>query len=94
MSSTYGSLIYLVGLFAIFYFLLLRPQQKKSKQLKEMRASIKAGDQVTTIGGLVGKIIKVSDDDITVEVGADKLRMSFKVWAIGSVDHKIEEIEG
>ncbi|MEA3422508.1 MAG: preprotein translocase subunit YajC, partial [Bacillota bacterium] len=64
MSSTYGSLIYLVGLFAIFYFLLLRPQQKKTKQLKEMRASIKAGDQVTTIGGLAGKIMRVNDEDI------------------------------
>ena len=94
MSSTYGSLIYLVGLFAIFYFLLLRPQQKKTKQLKEMRASIKAGDQVTTIGGLVGKILKINEEDITLEVGADKLRMTCKVWAVGSVDHKIDEIEG
>ncbi|MCD6436556.1 MAG: preprotein translocase subunit YajC [Clostridiales bacterium] len=94
MSSTYGSLIYLVGLFAIFYFLILRPQQKKTKQLKEMRASIKAGDKVTTIGGMVGTILKINGEDITLEVGADKLRMNFKVWAIGTVDPKVNEIEG
>ncbi|MBN2260819.1 MAG: preprotein translocase subunit YajC [Clostridiales bacterium] len=93
MTGTYGSLIYLVGLFAIFYFLLLRPQQKKNKQLKELRASLTVGDQITTIGGLVGKIIKVNEDDITVETGADKLRMTFKKWAVGTVEHSTEDAE-
>jgi len=88
-----GSIAYLVVLFAIFYFLLLRPQQKKSKQLKEMRASLKVGDKITTIGGLVGKIIKVTEDDITLETGADKLRMVFKKWAVATVDTPVEEIE-
>lgn len=91
MTGTYGSLIYLVGLFAIFYFLLLRPQQKKNKQLKNMRESLSVGDQITTIGGIVGKILKVGEDDITVEIGADKMKMTFKKWAVGSVDQKIEE---
>lgn len=88
MTGTYGSLIYLVGLFAIFYFLLLRPQQKKNKQLKEMRASLAVGDVITTIGGVVGKVLKVGDDDITLEIGADKMKMTFKKWAIGSVESK------
>ena len=93
MTGTYGSLIYLVGLFAIFYFLLLRPQQKKSKQLKDMRVNLKSGDKIITIGGLVGKIMKINEDEITVEVGADKQRMTFKIWAIGSVENSIEELE-
>lgn len=86
MSGTYGSLIYLVGLFAIFYFLLLRPQQKKNKQLKEMRASLSVGDQVATIGGLIGKAIRVTDDELTLEIGADKVKLTFKKWAVGSVE--------
>ncbi len=86
MSGTYGSLIYLVGLFAIFYFLLLRPQQKKNKQLKEMRASLTVGDRVSTIGGLIGKAIKVTDVELTLEIGADKIRLVFKKWAVGSVE--------
>ncbi len=93
MTGNLGSIAYLVVLFAIFYFLLLRPQQKKSKQLKEMRASLKVGDKITTIGGLVGKIIKVTEDDITLETGADKLRMVFKKWAVATVDTPVEEIE-
>lgn len=93
MSGTYGSLIYLVGLFAIFYFLLLRPQQKKNKQLKDMRVNLKSGDHIVTIGGLVGKILKVNEDEVTVEAGADKQRMIFKTWAISSITNSIEEIE-
>jgi len=89
MTGTYGSFIYLAVLFAIFYFLLLRPQQKKNKNLKQMRAGLKVGDKVTTIGGLVGKIVKISDDDVSVETGADKLRMTFKKWAMGTV--QVEE---
>ena len=91
MTGTYGSLIYLVGLFAIFYFLLLRPQQKKNKQLKAMRAGLKPGDQITTIGGMVGKILKVGEDDITVEIGADKFKLTFKKWAVGTVDSTSED---
>lgn len=93
MTGNLGSIAYLVVLFGIFYFLLLRPQQKKNKQLKEMRASLKVGDKITTIGGLVGKIIKVTEDEITLETGADKLRMTFKKWAIATVDTPVEEIE-
>jgi preprotein translocase subunit YajC len=93
MTGTYGSLIYLVGLFAIFYFLLLRPQQKKNKQLKAMRSGLSVGDQIVSIGGLVGKIIKVHEDEITVETGADKLRMTFKNWAVGSVQESQSEEE-
>jgi len=93
LTGNLGSIAYLVVLFGIFYFLLLRPQQKKNKQLKEMRASLKVGDKITTIGGLVGKIIKVTEDEITLETGADKLRMTFKKWAIATVDTPVEEIE-
>ena len=77
------SLIYIAAIFGIFYFLLIRPQQKKQKQQKDMRDSIKVGDNVVTIGGLVGKVARVSDDDVILTIGAGEL--TFKKWAIGNI---------
>ena len=70
------------------YFLFLFPQRKKQKQEEELRNNIEIGDDVTTIGGVVGRVIAVRDDDETlmIETGSDKTRMRFKKWAISSVD--------
>lgn len=70
------------------YFLFIRPQKKKQKQEEELRNSIEIGDEITTIGGIVGRVIAVREDDETfiVETGSDKTRMRFKKWAIASVD--------
>jgi len=72
----------------IAYFLFIRPQRVKQKQEEELRNNIEIGDDVTTIGGIVGRIIAVRDDDetVVVETGSDKTRMRFKKWAISSVD--------
>ncbi len=58
-----------------------------------MRTNLKAGDKITTIGGLVGKVLRVGEDDITVEIGADKSKMTFKKWAVGTVESNTSEIE-
>lgn len=70
------------------YFLFIFPQRKKQKQEEELRNNIEIGDDITTIGGIVGRVIAVRDDDetIIVETGSDKTRMRFKKWAISSVD--------
>ena len=70
------------------YFILIRPQRKKQKEEEAMRSSIEIGDDVTTIGGIVGKVIAIRDDDETfvLETGSDKTRIRFKKWAISSVD--------
>lgn len=70
------------------YFLFIRPSRKKQKQEEELRNSIEIGDDVTTIGGVVGRVIAVREDDETfiIETGSDKTRMRFKKWAIASVD--------
>ena len=70
------------------YFLFIFPQRKKQKQEEELRNNIEIGDDVTTIGGIVGRVIAVRDDDetIIVETGSDKTRLRFKKWAISSVD--------
>ena len=72
----------------VAYFLFIFPQRKKQKQEAELRNNIVIGDDVTTIGGIVGRVIAVRDDDetIIVETGSDKTRMRFKKWAISSVD--------
>lgn len=74
-----------VLLLVVFYFLLIRPQKKKEKQVNEMRKNIKIGDQIVTIGGIYGKVTKLKDEKITIEVGSDKTRFEVTRWAISSV---------
>lgn len=69
--SGYEGIIMLVIMFAIFYLLLIRPQQKRAKQHKELVENLKAGDQVVTAGGIHGKIVAVQDDVITLEIASN-----------------------
>lgn len=73
-----------VLLIFVFYFLLIRPQKKREKQINEMRNNLKVGDKVVTIGGINGKIIKIKDEKVTIEVGADKVRIEMMRWSISS----------
>lgn len=75
-------------IFVAMYFLLIRPQRKKQKEEEAMRSSIEIGDDVTTIGGIVGKVIALREDDDTfvLETGSDKTRIRFKKWAVSSID--------
>ena len=75
----------------VFYFLIIRPQKKQEKEVNEMRASIKAGDEIITIGGLIGKVTRVTDDEITIEAGADKVRFNLKKWSLREVTNKNTE---
>lgn len=77
-----------IGLFAVLYFLLIRPNSKKKKQEQEMRNNIAIGDDITTIGGIQGRIIAVKEDEdaFVIETGPDRTKMKFKKWAISSVD--------
>lgn len=70
------------------YFLMIRPQNKKKKKEAEMKKNAQVGDEITTIGGISGRIIAVKDeiDSVVVETGADRSRLQVKRWAIGSVD--------
>ena len=77
-----------IGLFAVLYFLLIRPNSKKKKREQEMRNNIAIGDDITTIGGIQGRIIAVKEDEdaFVIETGPDRTKMKFKKWAISSVD--------
>jgi preprotein translocase subunit YajC len=76
-SNPYQPIIMLVLMFAIFYFLLIRPQQKKAKQHKQLIDSLKTGDNVVTVGGIHGKVASIQEDIVTVEVATGvKIRVS------------------
>ena len=77
-------IIMLVAMFAIFYFMIIRPENKKKKMTEEMRNSLSLGDEITTIGGIIGKIVQITEDTITFETGEDRVRLQTKKWAIST----------
>ena len=85
-------IIMLVAMFAIFYFLIIRPENKKKKKADEMRSSLSLGDGITTIGGITGKVVQITEDTITFETGEDRVRLQVKKWAISTTD-KLEAAE-
>lgn len=80
----YSGIIMIVLLFVVFYFFLIRPENKKKKKLQEMRSNLQVGDQITTIGGMVGKIVSIKDDLITFETGEDRVRIQIMKWGIST----------
>lgn len=94
MNNTTGStgqIVMLVALFAIMYFLLIRPQKKQEKQVREMRSALKVGDDIVTIGGICGKIVRVKDNRLTIQVGADKTKFDIEKWAVSRLDEGRKE---
>lgn len=79
-----STIIMLVVMVAVFYFFIIRPENKKKKAADEMRSSLKVGDEITTIGGIVGTICAVKEKTIVMETGADRVRIEFTKWAISS----------
>ncbi len=82
--SILPSIIMIVVMIAIFYFLMIRPENKRKKEAEEMRNSLKVGDDITTIGGITGTICAVKDKTIVIETGADRVRIEFTKWAVSS----------
>ena len=82
-----------VAVFAVFYFLLIRPQKKKEKQLKEMREALAIGDKVTTIGGIIATVAKIEEDFVVLELGPNRNKVPFEKWAIGTVEPKKNSAE-
>lgn len=83
-----GSLVTMIlpfaVLIAVFYFLLIRPENKKKKEVAKMRSELSVGDQITTIGGVIGTICAVKEDSIVIETGADRVRLEFTKWSVSS----------
>ena len=79
-----STIIMLVIMIAVFYFLLIRPENKKKKQMEAMRSSLKVGDKITTIGGIVGTIVHIKEENIVIETSADRVRLELAKWSIST----------
>ena len=79
------SIFMIVILFAVMYFFMIRPENKRKKQAQAMRDSLKKGDVITTIGGVVGKVVMVNPNTIIIETSEDRVRMEFTKWAVSQV---------
>jgi len=88
-----GNILFIAAIFAVFYFLLIRPQQKRAKQHREMVAGVRRGDTVVTAGGLVGKVAKVeSGEECVVEI-AEGVRVKVVTSTLGDVRSKNEPVK-
>lgn len=79
---SYGSIILLVLMFVALYFLMIRPQRKRQKEEQAMRENVRVGDRITTIGGICGRVLNVKEEELVIETGADRSKMTIKKWAI------------
>ena len=77
-------IIILLAFFLIMWLLMIRPEKKKQKKVEEMRKALTVGDEIITIGGIMGVVVHVTDDNVTIETGEDRVRIQLKKWAINT----------
>ena len=89
--------VLIVGFVAVMYFFMIRPNKKRQQEMLKMRESLKQGDSIITIGGINGKVVKVTDDSVVIETSSEKTKMEFLKSAIHTVvtksDEKCDEVE-
>ena len=91
--STVYTFIMLAVLFVVFYFIMYRPQKKQEKETANMRNNLQVGDEITTIGGIIGKIISIKDETILIETSADRTKIRLLKSAVRCVDVKAEDAQ-
>ena len=79
-----STIIMLVAMLGIFYFMMIRPENKRKKEAEQMRSAVKKGDKVVTIGGITGTVVDVKDNKFVLETGADQVRIEFEKWALST----------
>ena len=85
MNSTIITILPLILLIVVMYFLMIRPQKKRERETTAMRNSVQVGDEIVTIGGICGRIVKTKDETIVIQVGSDKVKMEMMRWSISKV---------
>lgn len=91
--STAGPILLMVVLFVGMYFLVLRPQKKQEKEVNEMRNNLQVGDEITTIGGIIGKVVSIKEETVMIETGHDRTKIRILKSAVRSVDVKAEDAQ-
>ena len=91
--GNYSMIIMLAVMFGLMYFLMIRPQKKRQKEEQQMRDSIQVGDEITTIGGICGRVVTVKEDSYVIETGADRNKMKITKWAVQANNTANEKME-
>jgi len=89
--GSWSSIIIIVVMFVALYFFMIRPQKKQEKQINDMRNSLQVGDEITTIGGIIGKIVSIKEETVTIETGRDGSKIRILRSAVRCVDVPAEE---
>ena len=87
------SILMIVAMLAILYFFMIRPQKKQEKETNAMRNSLQVGDEITTIGGIIGKIVSIKEETIMIETGHDRTKIRLLKSAVRNVDVKAEDAQ-
>lgn len=90
-ASLISMFIWLIPLGAVFYFMIIRPESKRKKAATKLRSELIVSDEVTTIGGIVGKVVQIKDDEITIETGSERSRIKIMRWAISSKGQQVSD---
>ncbi len=88
--SPVSSIFMLIAMIAIFYFMAIRPENKRKKEAETMRNELKVGDKISTIGGIVGTIVSLKDDKLVIETSLDQVRIELHKWAVGTNESQQE----
>ena len=88
-----GMLLMLVGVMVLMYFMTVRPQKKRQKEEQQMRDNIQVGDEITTIGGIMGRVVTTKEDSLIIETGADRNKMKITRWAVQTNNTANEKLE-
>lgn len=91
--SSYGSIILLVLMVVFFYFFLIRPQKKQEKEFNKMLNDLQPGDEITTKGGIIGKIVSIKEETMVIETSRDRTKIRLLKSAVSKVDVKAEDAE-
>lgn len=89
-NSSY-SIILMIVMIGVMYFIMIRPQKKRQKEEQEMRNSLEIGDEIITIGGIVGRVVTIREEDLIIETGADRTKMKIQRWAVNTNKTKVEQ---
>ena len=88
-----GTIIFMVILFAAMYFLMIRPQKKQEREVNNMRNNLQVGDEITTIGGIIGKIVSIKEETVMIETGHDRTKIRILRSAVRNVDVHAEDAQ-
>ena len=92
-SGSWITLVLMVGLLVVMYFVMIRPSKKQEKEANLMRSNLHVGDEITTIGGVIGQIVSIKEETITIETSKDRTKIRFLKSAVRSVDVKAEDAQ-